>query len=333
MGSTRHCPAMNETVCVLNGSAAEGGGQKYCVNAGALGRAGDFAFGMMGCINGCKSPPANWTPPLPGDPRCHPKPTPTPPPPPPPPTPPPLDSTPCLRFGMVIPVDTHCDAVVTQDENPAISHTFSNFGFGDFSDWINVFAVGKGTITVFESVAGKRGRQVFQLKGFPLTPGPLVVVLKVASSLVKQPDKYWPPVLADSIETIAASYVQSQKTSEVRLFNLSPNTRAAGLRCSANGTDEIAKGVHYSLGSPWVSVSATAATFTAVDDATQASIVSRAETPPAAPLGFTLFLVGLQGGSGTTMVQLLALDDAPEGGLCKPSSVDVALRADAAEVR
>jgi hypothetical protein len=48
------------------------------------------------------------------------------------------------------------------------------------------------------------------------------VALKVASSLAGKPEKYWPPTLPDSIETIAASYVQSQKSSKVRLFNLSP---------------------------------------------------------------------------------------------------------------
>jgi hypothetical protein len=31
------------------------------------------------------------------------------------------------------------------------------------------------------------------------------VVIKVASSMVKQPDKYWPPALPDAVETIAAS--------------------------------------------------------------------------------------------------------------------------------
>ena len=99
---------------------------------------------------------------------------------------------------------------------------------------MNVFKEGKGTITIWENTGGTRGAQIFQLKGIPLTPGPLVVVVKVASSLVKQPAKYWPPALPDCVETIAASYVQSQQTSKVRLFNLSPDTKVAGM--SMGGT-------------------------------------------------------------------------------------------------
>ena len=80
----------------------------------------------------------------------------------------------------------------------------TDFKFGDFSDWVNVFKPGKGTITVWENSGGVRGKQIYQLNGIPLTPGPLVVVVKVASSLVAQPSKFWPPTLPDSIETIAA---------------------------------------------------------------------------------------------------------------------------------
>jgi hypothetical protein len=56
----------------------------------------------------------------------------------------------------------------------------------------------QGTITIWENVGGKRGKQLFLLSGIPLTPGPLLVVVKVASSLTGQPDKYWPPTLAAS---------------------------------------------------------------------------------------------------------------------------------------
>ena len=61
---------------------------------------------------------------------------------------------------------------------------------------------GKGTITIWENIGGTRGKQLFQLKAIPLTPGPLVVVMKVASSVTSQPTKYWPPSLPDSVETI-----------------------------------------------------------------------------------------------------------------------------------
>jgi hypothetical protein len=40
-----------------------------------------------------------------------------------------------------------------------------------------------------------------------LTPGPLVVVLKVASSLVANISGYWPPAVPDSVETIGDDHV------------------------------------------------------------------------------------------------------------------------------
>eukprot|EP01048_Picozoa_sp_COSAG05_P007002 COSAG05_NODE_478_length_9434_cov_5.178897_8_plen_77_part_00 len=51
---------------------------------------------------------------------------------------------------------------------------------------------------------------------------PLVVVLRVASSQTANASAWWPPTLPDSIETVAASYVQGANSSKVRLFNLSP---------------------------------------------------------------------------------------------------------------
>ena len=44
---------------------------------------------------------------------------------------------------------------------------------------------GSGTITVWENVGGKRGAQLYELPGIPLTPGPLLVVVKVAASQVR----------------------------------------------------------------------------------------------------------------------------------------------------
>ena len=87
---------------------------------------------------------------------------------------------------------------------------------------MNVFKPGSGTITIYENDEGKRGAQLYSLKGIPLTPGPLVVVIKVPSSQVGNATGYWPPSLPDTVETIAASYVQGQSESKVRLFNLSP---------------------------------------------------------------------------------------------------------------
>ena len=148
----------------------------------------------------------------------------------------------------------------------------------------------------------------------------MVVVLKVASSLVAEPAKFWPPALPDCVETIAASYVQSQNTSKVRLFNLSPDTKVAGMICSADGATELASNVRYSLGSTWHEVPTESASFTAKDDLTGKVLVSKTETPPAAPLGYTNFLVGLQGGSGDLVAQMVPLADAPEGGVCKPGA-------------
>jgi hypothetical protein len=138
------------------------------------------------------------------------------------PPPPPLNKNPCIRFGHTIPVEHHVDVTITQDSDHTVFHTWSNYKFGDFSDWVNVFKPGTGTITVWENTGGTRGAVLYQKKGIPLTPGPLVVVIKVAASQVSNATGYWPPALPDSIETIAASYVESSANSKIRLFNLSP---------------------------------------------------------------------------------------------------------------
>lgn len=95
------------------------------------------------------------------------------------------------------------------------------------------------------------------------------------------------------------------------------DTKVAGLTCSGNGTKEIVSGVDYSLGSEWVSVASTSATYSATDSGK--TIASKIETPPAAPLGGTNMLLGLQGSTGGDYtVHLMPLADAPEGGTCHP---------------
>ena len=105
----------------------------------------------------------------------------------------------------------------------------TNFKFADFSDWVNVFKPGSGKIEVWENSGGSRGPLLFTLDHIPLTPGPLMVVIKVAASQTTNSSGYcelpryrWhlgcillkmpaislptgPPSLPDSVETIAAS--------------------------------------------------------------------------------------------------------------------------------
>ena len=61
-----------------------------------------------------------------------------------------------------------------------------------------------------------------------------------------------------------------------------------------------------------------ASTFTVFDDLTNTKLATRLETPPAAPLGFTNMLIGLQQAEGPHAIQTIMLNDAPEGGVCKP---------------
>ena len=46
---------------------------------------------------------------------------------------------------------------------------------------------------------------------------------------------------------------------------MSPNTKVAGMSCSANGTKEVASDVQYSLGSDWYDVPTVASTFSVHD--------------------------------------------------------------------
>jgi hypothetical protein len=47
--------------------------------------------------------------------------------------------------------------MISQDgAEPPVNFTFANMGFGDFSDWVNVFSSGKGTVTLWENSGGQR---------------------------------------------------------------------------------------------------------------------------------------------------------------------------------
>ena len=123
-----------------------------------------------------------------------------------------------------------------------VQRTYLSVHRADASCWNALICIDTGTITVYESISGGgRGKQLYT-KQIPLTPGPLVVVLKVASdqnpvrnensranpsqhnrtSLILKdgpnlpltdslhndrqddPSKYWPPTEPDQVETIAA---------------------------------------------------------------------------------------------------------------------------------
>ena len=209
----------------------------------------------------------------------------------------PPNTRPYIRFGDTVPAANHVDAVITQGN---ISYTWSNYGFGQFSDWVEVFYNGEGVIQIFENTNGNRG-PVLVTKTIPLTPGPLVVVVK----------DFWPPHDGHNVETIAASYVPVDGVTGVRLFNLSPDTMLAGM--TRNGNPLIDK-VHYTLGSGWEIVKDDQATFAAFNDANKAPLGSDTTSPPSPPFVFTNFLIGLNNvSSGSPFAtRMVPLIDAPE---------------------
>ena len=237
------------------------------------------------CTAACAKP----TPPPP--------PPPTPPPPPPQP-PPPLGSSPCIRFIHALPVNYHVDVVITQDQSQQqrqkqqqeeeeegdtsglISYSWNNYAFANYSNWVNVFKSGSGTLTLFENVGGQRGARTLYSKEIPLTPGPLVVAVKVALNQdPSDPSKYWPPSEPDQIETIAASYPPATGLASVRLFNLSPDTKTAGMTSDGAGAATISS-VPYSLGSKWESFALGQQIFRIVDDFASPAVPVRRPSKP-----------------------------------------------------
>ena len=135
----------------------------------------------------------------------------------------------------------------------------------------------------------------------PLPAGPLVVVVK----------DFWPPAHPYNVETITASYVPNTNSSGIRLFNLSPDTKSAGIQ--AGGTT-LADNVLYTLGSVWVDIPQGAETFSVFDDATKKALATDTTSPPSAPFVFTNFLIGLQNATAgsTYATRVVPLIDAPE---------------------
>jgi hypothetical protein len=236
----------------------------------------------------------------------------------PPPPRPPLSSAPCIRFIHALPIEHSVDVVITQQQDSSntasdtpIQHSWSNYAFADHSNWVSVFKSGVGTMDVYENVGGQRGTHPLYSKQIPLTPGPLVVAIKIGSDQdPKEPSKYWPPNEPDQIETIAASYTPpTAGDASVRLFNLSPTTLSAGMTSSAQSGATIT-GVKYSLGSAWESFALGNQSWSFVDDneTPPSQLLQTQAAPKAPPIGNTMFFLGLQG----VNLRALMLSDAPE---------------------
>ena len=109
---------------------------------------------------------------------------------------------------------------------------------------------------------------------------------------------------------VAASYVPpTTGDASVRLFNLSPSTKLAGLRSSLHGGAAIS-GVKYSLGSDWGSFALGNQTWSFLDDdVSPPSVLLQTNAAPAGPpIGSTQFLLGLR----AVNMRALMLNDAPE---------------------
>ena len=112
-------------------------------------------------------------------------------------------------------------------------------------------------------------------------------------------------------------FVPPSNGSAVRLFNLAPDVKFAGLSV---GGRQLADQVQYSLGSKWAPVATGQQTFSASSDtaaegaAGGTPLASAPFAPPQAPEVFTVFLLGDKGYGYTLLPQL----DAPETGPCKP---------------
>ena len=95
---------------------------------------------------------------------------------------------------MVIPVPNLVDCTVTQG---GVSHTWSQYGFGDFSEWLTTFKAAPATLHI------SSGGALLLSQSVSLTTGPLVIALRPDNVPVGH---QWPPT-ATSLELIAASYL------------------------------------------------------------------------------------------------------------------------------
>lgn len=219
-------------------------------------------------------------------------------PPPGPPPPPPSYAKPFLRFAMVLPAAHKVDCTIVQG---ATTHTWSDYGFGQFSDWVEIFANGDAAITL------QSGGVTVLRQPVTLTPGPLVVALRADNVPAGH---VWPPT-STSIEAIAASYTPAPAgSSAVRLVNLSPDLQYAGLRRDG-APPPLATDIAYGDASAWAPVPAQQASFTVVNSLKNATVARATGTPPYSPSAATVYVFGLVADAGTFAPRALLLDDAP----------------------
>jgi len=247
----------------------------------------------------CKAYHPTPAPPTPAPPTPRPL-TPAPPTPAPvAPTPQPTlpNNKPYIRFGHAIPTSNRVWATITQNST---SYTWKNFGFAEFSSWVEIFAEGFGSITIYESTASGAQGSALVTTEIPLTPGPLVVVVK----------DYWPPRTGTNVETIAASYNPILSGSAVRLFNLSPDTASIGLKV---GGATLVDHVDYTIGSDWAPITSATQEFQVFNDKGDVVLQHNSVTPPDAPQVFTQFFLGMSNATGSALgPQMVPLIDAPE---------------------
>jgi len=218
----------------------------------------------------------------------------------PPPTPAPTlpNNKPYIRFANVVPSKL-ADFTATLAQG-SISHTWNCYSFPMFSEWdIRTFQVGPATLTVNSC---KGGTQLLK-QSITLTFGPLLIALTGGY-----------PLNNNTVETIAASYVPRPRgKSGVRLVNLAPDVKSAGLR--GNGL-VLQDGVPYpNTAAHWANISDSEAIALSVFNDKDNTVLAKATVnPPHAPLVFSAYLVGLANATtGSPFVpQLLALVDAPE---------------------
>ena len=76
---------------------------------------------------------------------------------------------PWIRFANTVPSDNKLDCTITQG---SLTKTWSGFAFAEFSDWSQTFQVGPASIAI------SSGGAHLVTRTLPLTPGPLVVVVR-----------------------------------------------------------------------------------------------------------------------------------------------------------